>query len=100
VRDAIPWRANRLFQVFDGVLSADEVRDRLSEIDSGGAIPLSRRYFCDDGQNFNVQEKTYVLSNQWGLRTLEAAENLKKAFPGLNIEIRPAMGATDSEADE
>jgi hypothetical protein len=97
VKNAIPWRANRLFHIFDGVLNADEVRVRLLEINPGAAIALSRRYFCDDGQLFSVEGKTYVLSNQWGQRTLEAAENLKTAFPALNIEIHPSLVAVDAE---
>ena len=35
-----------------------------------------------------MDNKTYVLSNQWGRRALEAADLLSKAFPQLKIEIK------------
>ncbi len=58
--------------------------------DKGGVLPLSQRFFIKEGEFFHFNNKTYVLSNQWGIDTLETVDNLKRAFPNLNIEIKPA----------
>ena len=87
--DAIPWRKNRLFDVFKGTLDSKQVRERLMRNDPGGTIPRAKRFFCNGDEVFHVDNKTYVLSNQWGDRTLEAVESLTKAFPSLNIKIEP-----------
>ena len=89
VMEAIPWR-NRLFEVFAGHLSAEEVYDQLMRADVGGKVPRAKRYFCNDGELFHADAKTYVLSNQWGHGTLKAADSLAKAFPDLKIEIKPS----------
>jgi hypothetical protein len=89
VAEAIPWRRNRLFEVFDGILSAEQTQERIMREDEKGAIPRAKRFFCADGEVFHAGNKTYVLSNQWGSRTLEAVQSLAKAFPHLAIEIKP-----------
>ncbi len=89
VMDAIPWRRNRLFEVFDGTLNAAQVQEQIMKNDVGGAVPRAKRFFCNDGEVFHSHNKTYVLSNQWGARTLEAVESLTKAFPNLSVEIKP-----------
>ena len=90
VMETIPWRRNSLFEVFEGRLSADEVYDELMKADTGGTKPRAKRYFYDEDEIFHVDNKTYVLSNQWGRRTPEAADLLAKAFPQLEIEIKPS----------
>lgn len=89
VIEAIPWRRNRLFEVFEGTLSAEQAQEHIMKKDEGGAIPRAKRFFCGDGEVFHTNNKTYVLSNQWGNRTLEAIESLAKAFPSLAVEIKP-----------
>ena len=89
VMETVPWRKNRLFEVFEGRLSADEVCDLLMKADAGGALPRTKRYFCDEQEIFHVANKTYVLTNQWGKRALEAAELMAKVFPELAIQIKP-----------
>lgn len=89
VMDAIPWRKSRLFEVFEGTLSAEEVYDQIMKDDAGGTVPRAKRYFCNDGEVFHAEDKTYVLSNQWGNKTVEAVDSLAKMFPDLNIEIKP-----------
>ena len=88
VMETIPWRRNSLFEVLEGRLSADEVYDELMKSNTGGATPRAKRYFYDEDEIFHVDNKTYVLSNQWGRRALEAADLLSKAFPQLKIEIK------------
>jgi hypothetical protein len=93
IADAIPWRKGRLFDVFDGTLSAEQVQAQIMRSDPEGAIPRAKRFFCNEDEVFHSANKTYVLSNQWGNRTLEAAELLSKAFPNLGVEIRPTESA-------
>ena len=90
VMETIPWRRNSLFEVFEGRLRADEVYDELMKADTGGVKPRARRYFYDEDEIFHVDNKTYVLTNQWGARAQEAADLLAKAFPQLEIEIKPS----------
>lgn len=85
---AIPWR-NRLFEVFDGELSAEEVYETIMQDDPGGTVPRAKRYFCAEGEVFHQNGKTYVLSNQWGNKTIDAAESLADSFAALSIQIRP-----------
>jgi hypothetical protein len=87
VAEAISWQRNRLFEEFDGHLSPEEVQREIMKNDSGGAVPRWKRYFCNDGELFYFDNKTFVLSNQWGARTLEAIDSLKNSFPSLAIEI-------------
>jgi len=89
VTDAIPWRRNRLFEVFEGTLSAEQAQERIMQADEGGTIPRAKRFFCGDGEIFHVDNKTYVLSNQWGNRALEAVESLASAFPALALGVKP-----------
>jgi len=89
VTEAIPWRKNRLFEVLEGTLSAEQAQERIMQADEGGAVPRAKRFFCGDGEVFHAANKTYVLSNQWGNRTVEAVESLANALPSLAIEIKP-----------
>jgi hypothetical protein len=89
VMDAIPWRRGQLFEVLDGTLSAAQVQEHIMKDDAGGAVPRAKRFFSNDGEVFHSDNKTYVLSNQWGARTLEAVESLARAFSGLGIEVKP-----------
>lgn len=90
VTDAVPWRRNRLFEVLEGALSGEQAHERIMQHDEGGVVPRAKRFFCGDGEVFHADNKTYVLSNQWGDRTLEAVESLSKAFPSLGVEIKAA----------
>ncbi len=90
VAEAMAWRKNRLFQVFNGKLSAEEVYEKIMNDDAGGKVPRTKRYFVEENQLFHFENKTYALSNQWGVRTIEAAESLSEMFPLLNIKINPS----------
>ena len=74
VAEAIPWKGNKLFEVFDGELSGEDVRGLLEREGSGKDARLLQRFFCGDEEVFRMKGKTYVLSTQWGRRTAEAAE--------------------------
>lgn len=88
--DAIPWRKKGLFEVLDGELTAEQTCDLIMLEDTGGAVPRAKRFFCNDGEVFVVNSKTYVLVNQWGARTLEAASLIAEAFPQLKIKFSPS----------
>ena len=89
VMEAIPWRKNRLFEVFEGELSAEQVFERIMQDDAGGTVPRAKRFFCGDEEVFHHNGKTYVLSNQWGNKTVDAVESLGKMFPSTHIEVTP-----------
>ena len=92
VTEAVPQRNKKsIFKIFEGELTAEQAYQAIMENDGGGAIPRAKRYFCDDGEVFHIEGKTYVLSNQWGGDVpARAARTLAEMFPDLNIEIRPS----------
>jgi hypothetical protein len=84
--DAVPWRRTNLFLSKNGKCSGLEVVD--------AADKDSRRYFCGDDEVFYVDGSTYVLSNQWGVRTEEAAENILRLLPddhGIDYKAVPQV---------
>ncbi|MCG7970004.1 MAG: hypothetical protein JBO36_05040 [Candidatus Thiodiazotropha taylori] len=89
--EAIPWRKSKLFVVLEGTLNSDEVYEIIMKDDPGGAVPRVKRYFCRHDQIFHANDKTFVLSNQWGKKTLDAVDSLINMFPHLNIKIRPSV---------
>ncbi|MDH5572919.1 MAG: hypothetical protein OEY89_14230 [Gammaproteobacteria bacterium] len=89
IAEIISWRKNNLFYQFNDELDEEEVVARLAEEDKGGAVPRHRRYFSKEDELFHVDGKTYILTNQWGLRTLEAVELLKSKFANLGIDVVP-----------
>ncbi len=89
ITKAVPGQ-RRLFQILEGELSTEQVYQALMEGDPGGKVPRARRFFSGDDEFFPIEGKTYVLTNQWGSGTLEAAESLKKTFPDLKIEFKPS----------
>ena len=92
VADALP---SRKLKEFEGMLDAERVRELIMEGDTGGNVPRSKRFFCDDGEPFHIGEKTYVLSNQWGSDALDTVRRLAEKFPSLKIECK----RTDTEQD-
>jgi len=91
VIEALPWRGNRLFEVFEGTLNFKEAHDQIMKEDTGGTVPRAKRFFINQDELFHFDDKTYVLSNQqWGNRILEAVESLSKMFPNLEIGIKPS----------
>jgi hypothetical protein len=94
VADVIPWRKNNLFVSFDGSEDEETFVEHLMQDDAGGAVPLYKRYFSSQNELLYVDGKTYALSNQWGLRTLEAVERLQHAFPSVSIQVKPTSELT------
>lgn len=84
----VPKRTKKLFEVFEGTLTARQVYDKIMEKDTAGEIPRNKRFFSEDGEFFHLDGKTYVLSNQWGISTLASAQAIQKSFPQLNILLQ------------
>lgn len=87
--ELIHWRKNALFYKFDEILDEEAVIERLTEEDVGGKVRKHRRFFSKEDELFHVDGKTYLLTNQWGKRALEAVELLKNTYPGLSISVSP-----------
>tara|TARA_R110002049_G_scaffold116033_2_gene268319 strand:- start:224 stop:748 length:525 start_codon:yes stop_codon:yes gene_type:complete len=83
--DIINWRRGNLFICFDGQLDEESFAEQLMALDSGGKLPKTKRYFCKQNELFIVGDKTYALTNQWGLRTLEAVDLIRLKFPEMEI---------------
>lgn len=77
---------NKKVVVFEGDLDQKRVIEQIMEADKGGVMPLWKRFFCDDDELVHVGGKTYVVSNQWGIDTLDAATSLVRMFPDLGIK--------------
>ena len=87
--EAVPQKGNRLFKVFEGNLSSDEVLRKM-ESDFNGEKSYRRRHFIKDDELFYFNDKTYALSNQWGADTRNTIDSLANNFPDLNIKVNPA----------
>ena len=71
---AVPWRSSNMFVVAEGKLSGEQLMVLLP-----GKSPT--RYFCKDEELFQMNGRTYALSNQWGERTEEAVLNIVNQLP-------------------
>jgi len=89
IAEVISWRKNTLFHSFDENLDEEQVISRLMEEGGGGVIEKHRRYFSKEDELFHVGGKTYMLTNQWGHRTLEAVDLLKAKFTDMGINVTP-----------
>ena len=76
-------RHSRLWASAEGKLDTHQISEAIR---SQGLDP--RRFFVDDDELFHVDGRTYALTNQWGLNTLDAMEALRAAFPDLRIQYR------------
>ncbi|TFZ51058.1 hypothetical protein E5C26_11890 [Serratia proteamaculans] len=86
----VPERGERLFEVLDGELKSDEVCIRISGEDSNTTVPRAKRFFTRDEELFYWQGKTFALSNQWGVGTVDSMSTLASHFPHLKIAISTA----------
>ena len=90
VMNAIPSHKPQLFEILEGELSAEQVEESIMKDDGGGTMPRDKRFFCNNGEVFPIEGKTYALTNQWGSETLAAVKSLAETFPHLKIEIKPS----------
>ena len=72
------------FHVIDGTVRPREFRSKLRSITKD----RPRRYFIDKGELFEVNGKTYALTNQWTtVDAINAADSLTSKFVDLDIQI-------------
>jgi hypothetical protein len=90
IAQALPWRGNRTFKIFDGELDHDQLHEKFMEDDPGGRVPRAKRFYSGVGEFFHFEGKTYVLSNQWGNNSFKSALTLAEMFPQLKIETNPS----------
>jgi len=89
IAELIPWRTKTLFYKFDEILDEESVIERLMKEDAGGKVKKYNRYFSKEDELFHVDDKTYLLTNQWGRQTLDAVNILTASFPNLEIVVTP-----------
>jgi len=92
VADNSSIKKKKLFEIFDGELSEAELHQLIMKDDPGGRHPRTARYFCNTGEYYFHDGKTYVLSNQWGIGTLEFIDDLKKSFEAIKLEVSESKG--------
>ena len=88
IAEAVPWKGKALFKVFEGKLNTEQVREAIMKNDPGGKIPRAERYFTNKDELFYSDEKTYALTNQWGIYAVRSVKSLSEMFSDLKIEIR------------
>ena len=72
------------FHVVERIVSSGEFRRELRKITKD----RPRRFFIDKGELFEVEGKTYALTNQWTTEgAINAAETLTSRYPDLEIQI-------------
>ncbi len=79
----------RPFEMFDGKLDEEAVIEAFSNSGSDAKLHRSKRFFSEDAQLFHVGNETYVLTNQWGLRSFQSANALAKRFSAMEIQLEP-----------
>ena len=87
IANIISWRRGNLFVCFDGILDEEIFSERLMTLDTGGKLPKTKRYFCKQDELFQIDGKTYAMTNQWGNRTVETVDLIKRHYPEMNIRI-------------
>ena len=89
IAETIPQKRKTLFEVFEGKLNTEQVREAIMENDTGGKRPRAERYFIGEDELFHFDGKTYALTNQWGIVDVKSFESLSQMFSDLKIEIKP-----------
>lgn len=81
---------HRRFRSADGIWSAGDLLNRLSQsIEDGDAFD-SGRYFRGDDEVIHHDGRSYLFSNQWGTKTQQLLETLAARFPEHQIKIAVA----------
>lgn len=79
-----------VFRSADGQLDSDSFAEQM-ETDSraGGRVFDRSRYFCADDELIRSDGRTYALTSQWGIGTVEAIHALLDAFPDAGTSCIP-----------
>ena len=86
IQDELSDIKGKLFVSFEGNLDERNFKREIMESDKRGAIPKFKRYFCEEGQLFYRDGRTFALTNQWGNDTTDAADRLSSIYS--NIDYR------------
>ena len=86
IQDELNDIKKKLFVSFEGSLNKSEFKQEIKKSDKGGQVAKFKRYFCDDGQLFYCDNRTFALTNQWGNDTTDASDRLCSIYS--NIEYR------------
>jgi len=84
---SIPSGRSKLFEIFDDELTEIQLKELIMLEDVGGKHARTARFFCNAGEFYIYDGKTYVLTNQWGNGTLEMIKLLADRYPSLNIKF-------------
>ena len=88
------WRSNRVWYSVDGTVDATEFKNRATaKAAATGARFDPRRWYCDEGELYQGNGKTYAFTNRWGPRWPQAMNRLKERYPQFNIEYSPTAQA-------
>jgi hypothetical protein len=71
---ALPWRSTTAFISCEGEMDAAALFAMYPE-------KAASRYFSSAADTFHAAGRTYLLSNQWGVRTEEAVNNILRVLP-------------------
>jgi hypothetical protein len=84
------WRNNAFYAV-EGTVGVPEFEKlALEKAESGGPAFDPPRWFCDEGELFQANGKTYAFSKMWGGKGWhKAMELLKEKYPQFKIEFSP-----------
>jgi len=86
IASAVPHRQTSMFRSAEGELSSgDFVAAQLAAAQNGGRVFEERRFYCDDGELFHFNDRTYAFTNQWGNRWRESVDDLIASFPDETI---------------
>ncbi|MCA6065372.1 PDDEXK family nuclease [Thalassolituus marinus] len=83
----VEGRQSNMFISFDGNLDEISFRERVMETDSGGQVPRDKRFFCNDDELFRLNNKTYALSNQWGVDTINTVNKIADHYRSAEISF-------------
>jgi hypothetical protein len=89
IKDVIPRRKNRLFEIAEGKLNSDQFIDVVhNRRTSEGKLFEPGRYFCQDENLVHSNEKTYAFTKMWGSSTEETIKLLITNFPDQDIQFK------------
>jgi len=81
---------DRVIRTEPGELSSDEfVAIAMLEGHSNGRAFDPKRYFCSDAELLRFDGYTSAVTNQWGVQTANAIDNLIKSFPSVGVTCTP-----------
>ncbi len=84
------WRNNAWYSVEGAVGASDFVRLAAEKAAAGGPTFDPPRWYCEEGEVFHANGKTYAFSKMWGGKNWHRAmELLKERYPQFKIEFSP-----------